>query len=90
MPRKTLAPLTAFNEMETLDRVGQFGWHSVRYGILFHVVEQSEVQWEHLRVEFSADVEGLVADGWTAIGSGWFPGLYFARPTTLPAVYELD
>src|SRR5690606_11380655 len=83
------SPLTAFNEMDVLDRAGTFGWHSVAFGPLYHVVVKSEEQWEHRRVSvIGANRHQLEAEGWQRIGSMWFPWAYYARPTGRPALAE--
>ncbi len=79
----TLAPLSAFNEMRVLDRAGRHGWHSVGYGALFHVVEHSPVQWEHMRTGIATRPRG---EGWQRIGGGWVLWSYWARPLDAPAV----
>jgi hypothetical protein len=84
-----LAPLSAFNEMHVLDRAGRYGWHGVGYGALFHVVEKSDVQWEHRRVSaVGLERRQLEADGWERFGPGWFPWLYYKRSTGHPALPE--
>ncbi|HET8986596.1 MAG TPA: hypothetical protein VFN03_12645, partial [Trueperaceae bacterium] len=86
---KVLRPLTAFNEMAALEEAGKAGWHSVGYGALYHVVERSETQWEHLRL-FAAgrELDELRRNGWQQIGFGWFPWTYLKRQLDLPAVTE--
>ncbi|WP_199421486.1 hypothetical protein [Actinotalea solisilvae] len=79
----TLAPLSAVNEMRVLDRAGRHGWHSVGYGALFHVVERSDVQWEHARTGILSRPRG---DGWERVGGGWVLWSYWARPTSAPAL----
>lgn len=78
-----LAPLSAFNEMRVLDRAGRHGWHSVGYGALFHVVEHSDVQWEHARTGIAARPRG---EGWQRVGGGWVLWSYWARPLDAPAL----
>lgn len=79
---RRLSPLSAFNEMEVLDRAGRYGWHSVGFGVLYHDLEQDEQQWEHLRaVVFTHSRRTLEAQGWQRVGDGWFPWVYYARPT---------
>lgn len=84
-----LAPLSAFNEMQVLDRAGRYGWHCIGYGALFHVVQKSDVQWEHRRCSaIGAEHRQLEADGWERIGSGWFTLAYYKRSTGAPALEE--
>lgn len=82
---RVLSPLTAFNEMEALARAGREGWHSVAYGALFHVVEKSDQQWEHVRLFLATDAaRALERGGWRRIDSGWFPWIYLKRPLGIP------
>lgn len=82
---RRLAPLTAFNEMEALAEAGRHGWHSVAFGMLYHDLEQSNEQWEHLRVPaFVGDAARLESQGWRRIGGMWFPWAYYARPLGTP------
>ena len=84
--QRMLTPLTAFSEMEALERAGRLGWHSIAFGTLYHLVERSSVQWQHERVPaFGAAWRELEAAGWQRIGTMWFPWAYYARPTELPA-----
>lgn len=84
--RRVLTPLTAFDEMPVLEREGRRGWHVVGYGTLFHEVEASDHQWEHLRQPWSpAARRRLTAEGWTLIGGATFPWGYWKRPLDLPA-----
>jgi len=84
-----LAPLTAFTEMRVLDRAGRYGWHSIGFGALFHIVEKSDLQWEHRRVHVvGADRRELEDAGWEQIGSLWFPWAYYTRCTGEPALPE--
>lgn len=83
---RRLSPLTAFDEMEILNRAGRYGWHSVGFGTLFHTIQKDEQQWEHRRVvAFDPSRAALEAEGWQRIGSLWFPWAYYARPTGEPA-----
>jgi hypothetical protein len=87
--RRVLSPVTAFDEMAELAEAGRHGWHSVDYGTLHHVLEKSEVQWEHRRVVWgTATRTQLEADGWQLIRHNTFPWGYWARPTGAPAVPE--
>ena len=84
-----LAPLTAFTEMRVLERAGRYGWHSIGFGALFHIVEKSDLQWEHRRVHVvGADRRELEDAGWEQIGSLWFPWAYYTRCTGEPALPE--
>jgi hypothetical protein len=87
---KRLTPLTAFDEMDALNREGEFGWHSIGFGTLYHLVEKSDRQWEHLRVlATSPHRRQLEADGWERVGTMWFPWAYYARATDRAALPEL-
>lgn len=84
--RRVLTPLTAFTEMAVLDAEGRRGWHVVDYGTLFHVVEASDVQWEHRRVPWAPGVRRRMEDGgWQLVRSATFPWGYYTRATTRPA-----
>lgn len=84
-----LAPLFGWNEMSVLARAGRYGWHGVHYGIAYHVVQKSEVQWEHERVLAAGPRRRqLEAEGWERFGPGWFPCLYYKRTTGRPAEPE--
>ena len=83
--RRVLSPLTAFDEMEVLEREGRLGWHVIDFGPFFHVVEHSDHPWEHRRVPFAigARLRRLEAEGWIAVGA-WFPWRYLKRPLPEP------
>ncbi|GAB14958.1 hypothetical protein ARGLB_080_00220 [Arthrobacter globiformis NBRC 12137] len=77
---KRLYPVNAFNEMTVLREVGQFGWHSVGFGVRFHRIELSAEQWEHTRIIANPKaVSDLEAQGWQRIGEQSFPWAYFSR-----------
>jgi hypothetical protein len=81
--QKVLFPLTAFTEMAALEKAGREGWHLVGFGMLRHVVEASDQQWEHRRVPLAlGSRRRLEADGWQAVG-GWYPWRYYKRPLGL-------
>ncbi|MGV8978924.1 MAG: hypothetical protein ACOH17_12850 [Cellulomonas sp.] len=83
-----LAPLTAFTEMDVLERAGRYGWHSIGFSTLLHIVEKSDLQWEHKRVRLGEDRRELEAAGWEKIGTLWFPWAYYKRCTGEPALPE--
>jgi hypothetical protein len=83
--RRILRPLTAFNEMDVLGRAGLYGWHSVGYGPLYHVVERDQRQWEHQRKSLGATPVG---SGWRPVGSGWGWWSYWVRPLDRPAIQD--
>ncbi|GAA4154414.1 hypothetical protein GCM10022286_01960 [Gryllotalpicola daejeonensis] len=87
--RRVLSPVTAFDEMAALAAAGLHGWHSVDYGTLHHVLEKSDVQWEHRKVIWgTATRASLEAEGWQLIRQNTFPWGYWARPTGVPAQPE--
>ena len=87
--RRILSPVTAFDEMQALEQAGRHGWHSVGYGVMHHVLEKSDVQWEHRRMRaWSPKIRQLEAEGWQRVGTYWFPWAYYARPTSRPALPE--
>lgn len=81
--------LNAFTEMRALDNAARYGWHLVGSGPGTVVVRKSDVQWEHQRVLASrAAGRALEVQGWTRVGSSWFPHAYYKRPTGQPALPE--
>ncbi|MGI4895861.1 MAG: hypothetical protein ACRYF3_12185 [Janthinobacterium lividum] len=85
-PRRILTPLTAFDEMAVLAHEGRRGWHVVDYGTLYHLVEASDHQWEHLRQPWNPTARRrLEREGWTLIKTAMFPWGYYKRPLDLPA-----
>jgi hypothetical protein len=81
-----MTPVTSLDEMERLADAGRRGWHSVGFGMLYHDLERSDVQWEHLRVTaFQRRHRQLLDEGWQRVGSMWFPWAYYVRPTLRPA-----
>ena len=87
--QRILSPVTALDEMAALEIEGRRGWHSIGYGAFHHVLEKSDVQWEHRRAVWGAFSRAqLESSGWQVIGSGWFPWSYWARPTDRPALAE--
>lgn len=86
---RVLAPLTAFNEMEVLERVGRYGWHSVAYGPFFHVVAKSARQWRHERVPaFGGGAAAFERAGLQRVGSTYFPWSYYKRELAEAALPE--
>ncbi|MDR3106954.1 MAG: hypothetical protein LBU05_01955 [Bifidobacteriaceae bacterium] len=83
--RRVLRPLSAFNEMAVLGRAGLYGWHSVGYGPLRHLVERDHRQWEHQRKSLGTAPSG---SGWRRVGSGWGWWNYWARPLDRPAIED--
>ncbi len=84
-----LSPLTAFNEMEALERVGMYGWHSVGYGPLYHLVVKSPRRWQHARVAtFGGGSTSFEEHGWQRVGKSWFPWSYYKRELMEEALPE--
>jgi hypothetical protein len=84
-----LAPLSAVNEMQVLDRAGRYGWHGIGFGALYHVVQKSDQQWEHRRaLVVGAEKRWLEAEGWEQFGGAWFPWVYYKRCTGEAALPE--
>lgn len=67
--------------MEALDRAGTDGWHWIGFGTLFHLVEKTDEQWEHLRVPATSSGFSLEAARWQRIERTRFPLAYYARMT---------
>ena len=83
-PQRMLArPLTAFNEMGFLAIAGRYGWHSIAYGVAYHMLERDTNQWEHARTSFGNIPFG---SGWQRIGLGWGWWQYWARRLDTPAL----
>jgi hypothetical protein len=80
--RRVLRPLSAFNEMAALARAERYGWHSVGYGPLYHVLERDDRHWEHART-WGGRPDGA---GWQPVGGGWGWWSYWTRPLDAPAV----
>ncbi len=84
---RRLVGLTAFTEIDTLNAWGQHGWHSVRFGPMFHDVVHTSTQWEHKRLVVGArGAKSLEAQGWERVGTVWFPWVYFRRSLGTPAL----
>jgi len=84
---RRLVGLTAFNEIDTLNAWGRHGWHSVRFGPMFHDVVHTTTQWEHRRaVVGGRAAKSLQSQGWERVGTVWFPWVYFRRSLGTPAL----
>ncbi|PXA70828.1 hypothetical protein [Cryobacterium arcticum] len=86
--RKVISPVTAFDEMAVLATEGLRGWHLVDFGTLFHVLEESEQQWEYRRMPWtpgSSARRRLEAEGWQLVRETTFPWGYYTRALDLPA-----
>lgn len=82
--QRWLGPVTAFDEMSELELAGRRGWHTVRAGMLRHLVVRTSTQWEHKRVLWSGSLARHEKAGWV-VGARAFPWLYLVRDTGLPA-----
>ncbi|MDQ6839508.1 MAG: hypothetical protein M3137_14580 [Actinomycetota bacterium] len=80
-----LKPVTAFDEMDKLAIAGAYGWNSVSFGWLYHLLEESDQQWEHRRDAFPlpGNRSRLESQGWTHIGTT-YPWQYLKRPLGTP------
>jgi hypothetical protein len=85
-----MTPVNAFDEMERLNEAGRHGWHSVAFGTLYHDLAPSEQQWEHRRVSVFTSRHALDVDGWQKVGTMWFPWAYYARPTEMRALPDVE
>ncbi|MFC7486797.1 hypothetical protein ACOCJ7_11200 [Knoellia sp. CPCC 206453] len=82
--QRWLGPVTAFDEMAELEIAGRLGWHTVRAGILRHLVVRTPTQWEHKRVVWTGSLARHEKDGWV-LGCRAFPWVYLVRDTGRPA-----
>jgi hypothetical protein len=89
--QRLLKPVTALNEMEALADAGRHGWHSIGFGMLYHLLEHSSQQWEHRREAFPlpGSRKRLEAHGWQHIGTV-YPWQYLKRPMGTAALAEDD
>lgn len=85
--QRLLKPVTAFDEIGKLADAGARGWHSISYGWLYHLLEQSDQQWEHRREAFPlpGNRKRLESQGWMHIGTT-YPWQYLKRPLGKPPV----
>jgi len=85
--QRLLKPVTAFDEMGKLADAGAHGWHSISYGWLYHLLEESDQQWEHRREAFPlpGSRKRLESQGWMHIGTT-YPWQYLKRPLGKPVV----
>ncbi|MFJ5143874.1 hypothetical protein [Curtobacterium sp. NPDC088465] len=78
---RTLYPVTAFDEMGKLAKLGADGWHAIRVGLQSHELVQDTRPWEHVRVlQGGRKSTRLPIEGWTEVPGGTFPWVYFTRP----------
>ena len=71
--------------MGKLADAGAHGWHSISYGWLYHLLEESDQQWEHRREAFPlpGSRKRLESQGWIHIGTT-YPWQYLKRPLGRP------
>lgn len=82
--RRRLGPVTAVDELDELRLAGRQGWRTVGAGMLHHVVERTDTQWETRRVIWTRPAGTYVHDGWQ-VAVRAFPWLYLVRDLGLPA-----
>jgi len=82
--QRWLGPVTAFDEMGELEIAGRLGWHTVRAGMLRHLMVRTSTQWEHKRVVWTGSLSRYEKAGW-GVGCRAFPWVYLVRDTGLPA-----
>jgi hypothetical protein len=82
--QRWLGPVTAFDEMSELEIAGRRGWHTVRAGMLRHLMVRTSTQWEHKRVVWTGSPTRYERAGWV-VGCRAFPWVYLVRDTGLPA-----
>lgn len=80
---RRLGPVTAFDEMSELEIAGRRGWRTVGAGMLHHIVELTDTQWEHRRVVWTRPTSAYETDGWS-VAVRAFPWLYLARDLEIP------
>lgn len=82
--QRWLGPVTAFDEMAELDLAGRRGWHTVRAGMLRHLMVHTPTRWEHKRVVWTGSLARYEKDGWV-VGCRALPWIYLVRDTGEPA-----
>lgn len=82
--QRWLGPVTAFDEMGELDIAGRLGWHTVRAGMLRHLMVRTPTQWEHKRVVWTGSLTRYEKNGWV-VGCRALPWVYLVRDTGVPA-----
>lgn len=83
---RRLGPVTAFDEMTELELAGRQGWKSIGAGMFYHLVVQTDTQWEYRRVAWTRPAAAYESDGWT-VAVRAFPWLYLVRDTGLAATH---
>ncbi len=86
---RRLGPVTAFDEMGELELAGRQGWRTVGAGMLHHLVERTDTQWETRRVAWTGPSRRLERDGWQ-VAVRAFPWVYLVRDRGIPAERQGD
>ena len=81
--QRWIGPVTAFDEMSELEIAGRLGWHTIRAGMLRHLVVRTPTQWEHKRVVWTGSLARHEKAGWV-VGCRAFPWVYLVRDTGRP------
>lgn len=76
--RRRLGPVTAFDELPELQIAGRQGWRTVDAGMLCHIVERTDTQWETRRVVWRKPAGAYEKGGWE-VAVRAFPWLYLVR-----------
>lgn len=82
--RRRLGPITAFDELPELEIAGRQGWRTVDAGMLCHIVERTDTQWETRRMVWRKPAGAYEKDGWQ-VAVRAFPWLYLVRDLEVPA-----
>lgn len=81
---RRLGPVTAFDELAELEIAGRQGWRTIGAGMLYHLVERTDTQWEHRRVAWAGPTRRLEQDGWQ-VAFRAFPWVYLVRDLGIAA-----
>lgn len=81
---RRLGPVTAFDELPELELAGRQGWRTIGAGMLYHLVERTDTQWETRRVVWRRPAGAYEVDGWQ-VAVRAFPWLYLVRDLGIPA-----
>ncbi|WP_432557949.1 hypothetical protein [Granulicoccus sp. GXG6511] len=81
---RRLGPVTALDELPELALAGRQGWRTVGAGMLYHLVERTDTQWETKRVVWRKLAKSYEIDGWS-VAVRAFPWLYLVRDLGIPA-----
>lgn len=81
--QRRLGPVTALDELPELALAGRQGWRTVGAGMMFHLVERTDTQWETRRVLWRKPAAAYQREGWQ-VAVRAFPWLYLVRDLGLP------